>query len=345
MNFSRINILAIALMLLSTLSCARYETEDDITAQRRIVQAWMRVNLGKEIDANDQGLYVIEEKAGSGREFSDSSYCLLEYTARDLDGNYVSYTSADIAKQLGTYHDTLYFSPEVARMGQFEMYTPVENYIKTLNEGGYAYFILPPEQSTYDYPKELKAYYKAYGKDGDEPANSVNCVYEVNVLEVFDDMQQYQIDKLEKYADEHYNGVDSICRGFYMVKLKEMPEADTISDGTSVNINYIGKLLDGFCFDTNIQDTAKVYGRYKSSKTYSSLSVTYHPDGYTVDDDGEKTYSTEVIQGVAMTVGRMRYGEKAVAFFWSYYAYGSNSSNVYPAYAPMCFYIEVEEED
>lgn len=344
MKFFRINILALAVIILSVISCARYETEDSLTAQKRIREAWMRVNLGKELDPNENGLYVIEQKIGSGREIGDSSYCLIEYTSRDFDGNYTAYTSAEIAKILGKYSDTLYYSPQITRFGQYEMYTPVEKYVKTLREGGYAHFILPPEQSTYDYPKEWKTYYQSRGKDGDKPALSENCIYELNIIKVFDDVREYQIEQLEAYADKYYNGVDSICRGFYMVKLNEMPPADSITDNKTVKVKYIGKLLDGFCFDTNIQDTAKVYGRYRAGRKYSDLSVTYHPNGYMTNDDGEKTYSSEVIQGFAMAVGRMRYGEKAVAFFWSDFAYGSKSSKVYPAYAPMCFYIEVVKE-
>lgn len=344
MESFRINILALAAILLSTISCARYETEDNISAQKRIRDAWMRVNLGKELEANENGLYVIDQKVGSGREIGDSSYCLIEYTARDFEGNYTSYTSAEIAKILGQYKDTLYYSPQITHLGHFEMYTPVEKYIKSLREGGYAHFILPPEQSVYNYPKEWKSYYASYGKDGDTPSLSENCIYEVNVVKVFDDVREYEIEQLEDYAAKNFNGVDSISRGFYMVKLKEMPAEDSITDNKSVKVKYIGKLLDGFCFDTNIQDTAKVYGRYKANKKYTDLSVTYHPNGYTLGTDGEKTYSNEVIQGFAMAVGRMRYGEKAIAFFCSDLAYGSKSSKVYPAYSPMCFYLEVVKE-
>lgn len=327
-------------------SCARYETEDNLTAQKRIREAWMRVNLGQVLEPDENGLYIFDKTIGTGRAIGDTSFCLLDYVARDLDGNYTKYTTEEVARIMGTYSKTKYYSPAIIQMGKYSTYTPVENLIKGLNAGGHVHFLLPPDATTYDYPKDLQKYYKSYGNDGTEPDLSENLIYDLKVVEVIDDIYKYQIDKLEDYAAERYHGVDSICEGFYMVKLKESSrQKDTIPSGTSVKVRYIGKLLDDFCFDTNIQDSAKVYGLYNVGNTYSALSVTYYPDGYTTDSDGNRTYSSDVIKGFAMAVGRMRYSEEAIAFFWSNLAYGSSSADGYPAYAPMCFYLKVEEKE
>ena len=328
-----------------TVGCATYETEDNITSQKRIREAWMRVNLGGELEADENGLYVMDKHVG-GKEIGDTAYCLIDYVCRDLDGNYTTYTTEEVAKIMGTYSNTKYYSPEVIQMGQYKLYTPVENLVKSLREGGYAHFLLPPEASTYDYPKDLKKYYKSRGNDGTEPAISQNYIYDLNVVEVIDDIYQYQIDKLEDYSNKYYGGVDSLEKGFYFVKLKSNPRPqDTITSSSSVDVEYIGKLLDGFCFDTNIQDSAKVYGLYDLSNTYEPLSVTFQKDGYSVGEDGKKSYTTDVINGFAMAVGRMKYDEEAIAFFWSPLAYGTKSSDSYPAYSPMCFYIKTPSKD
>jgi len=247
---------------------------------------------------------------------------------------------------MGTYSKTKYYCPEIVQMGTYKLYTPVENLVKSIKEGGYAHFLLPPEASTYEYTKELKKYYKSQGNDGTEPSITENFIYDMTVVEVIDDIYQYQIDKLEDFSKKKYGGVDSLEKGFYFIKLKSNPKvADTIVPNASVNVNYIGRLLDGFCFDTNIQDTAKVLGLYDRSKTYETLSVTYQKNGYTVGEDGSKSYVSDVIQGFAMAVGRMKYGEEAVAFFWSPMAYGSKSSDSYPAYAPMWFYLKIDPKE
>ena len=341
--FYKLIVLAAAF---AAVSCAKYESEDNLTSQKRIREAWMRVNLGGELEADENGLYVMEKTVGTGKAIGDTSYCMLDYVVRDLDGNYTKYTTREIAKVMGTYSKTKYYSPEIVQMGSYKMYTPMENLVKGLNKGGHASFLLPPEATTYDYPKDLKKYYKSYGNDGTEPDLSTNYLYDVTVVDVIDDIYQYQIDNLEAYAAKNYAGLDSLEKGFYFIKLKANPNVnDTIPVKTSVNVDYIGKLLDGFCFDTNIADSAKVYGLYDLSKTYEPLSVTFQKNGYTVDSDGNKTYSSDVINGFAMAVGHMNYDEEAIAFFWSPLAYGTQSADGYPAYSPMCFYIKVPPKE
>ena len=338
--------LALAAVAFGAVACAQYETEDNLTAQKRIREAWMRVNKGEVVEADENGIYVFDKEIGGGAKIGDTAFILLDYSARDLDGNYTKYTTEELARQMGTYSPTKYYSPTVFQMGNYKIYTPVENFLKSLNGDGSAHFLLPPEATTYDYPKDLKQYYKSYGNDGTEPALTENYLYDVKIVEVIEDMQKYQKAKLEEFSKSHYNGVDSICEGFYMVKLTESTRPiDTIPDGRSVKVHYIGKLLDGFCFDTNIQDSSKVYGLYKVGNTYDPLSVTYYKDGYTLSGSGEKTYSSDVIKGFAMTVGRMKYGERAISFFWSDLAYGSSSADSYPAYAPMWFYVEILDKD
>lgn len=341
-NISRIFLAAFGFVAIAG-ACARYESEDNLVSQKRIRDAWMRVNLGREVEADENGLYVFDKSVGSGSEIGDTAFCLVDYTCRDLDGNYTKYTTEEVARIMGTYSNTKYYSPEIFQMGQYKLYTPVENFLRGLKEGGSAQFLLPPEASTYDYPKDLKKYYKSRGNDGTEPAVSQNYIYDMKVVEVIDDIYQYQIDKLEAFADKNYGGVDSLEKGFYFVKLKETPsERDTIKSATTVKVHYIGRLLDGFCFDTNIQDSAKVYGLYKLGNSYEPLSVTYQKNGYSVGEDGKKSYSSDVIKGFSMAVGRMKYGEEAIAFFWSPLAYETKSSDSYPAYSPMWFYIKVE---
>ena len=336
---------AAAAIALLPVACAKYVTEDNLTAQKRIREAWMRVNLGEVLSADENGLYILDRTNGSG-SVGDTAFVMLDYVVRDLDGNYTNYTTEEAARIMGSYSDAKYYSPEIVQMGKYKLYTPVEKLVKSLGKGGSVKFLLPPEATVYDYPKDLRKYYKNYGNDGTKPALTENSLYEMTVVDVIDDIHQYQIDRLEEYADKNYAGVDSIVKGFYMVKLTENPvETDSIPSGTSVNVNYIGKLLDGYCFDTNIADSAKVYGLYNISKTYSPLSVTYQPNGYTIGENGAKSYASGVVNGFAMTVGRMRYGERAIAFFWSNLAYGSSSSSNYPAYAPMCFYIEIPPKE
>jgi len=82
-----INSVVLLAVALASVSCAKYVTEDNVTSQKRIREAWMRVNLGGEIEADENGLYIMDKKVGTGKEIGDTTYCLIDYVARDLEGN------------------------------------------------------------------------------------------------------------------------------------------------------------------------------------------------------------------------------------------------------------------
>ncbi|MDD4491555.1 MAG: FKBP-type peptidyl-prolyl cis-trans isomerase, partial [Bacteroidales bacterium] len=96
--------------------------------------------------------------------------------------------------------------------------------------------------------------------------------------------------------------------------------------------NYVGKLLDGFVFDTNIEDTARKYNIYDATKKYAPLDLTAHIETETGDG--------KVIRGMARSILKMKYGEKAITFFSSDYGYGSTEQS-FGVYQPLFFYIEV----
>ena len=110
-------VVALAAIVALAVSCAQYETEDNLTAQKRIREAWMRVNKGGVIDADQNGLYVFEKTVGKGAVIGDTSYVMIDYTARDLDGNYTKYTTEEVARKMGTYSPTKYYSPEIMQFG------------------------------------------------------------------------------------------------------------------------------------------------------------------------------------------------------------------------------------
>ena len=252
--------------------CAKYETEDTLTAQKRVREAWMRVHYGDAIQPEANGLYILDQQSGTGEAVKDSSYCFVDYYMKDLDGNYVKYTTADMAKRMGTYSDTAYYSPKIWKLGDFDLYTPVQNILKEMKVGGHIQFLLPPDLTYYEVPKSLKNYYKTYGIT-DQPQGTENYIYAFVLKDVPNNMQQYERNQLKAYAAANYPGLDTLEDGFYFIKTKAVPEADTVADNATVKVRYVCKLLDGFCFDTNIADTAKVYKRYNAARTYSALSV------------------------------------------------------------------------
>jgi FKBP-type peptidyl-prolyl cis-trans isomerase len=107
----------------------------------------------------------------------------------------------------------------------------------------------------------------------------------------------------------------------------------------SVKVHYVGRLLDGWVFDTNIADTARKYGIYDKSKDYSPLSVLHSEELKQMIEDNS------LVEGFCMAVKEMSYGDKAFTMFYSEYGYGENGSSQIGPYQPLIFWLYIEPED
>lgn len=144
---------------------------------------------------------------------------------------------------------------------------------------------------------------------------------------------------MKQWFQEHYGVSDTASMHLYIKKIEEKTEeTDTVSEGATVKVRYIGRLLNGQVFDTNIQDTAKFYRLYDSDNSYDALNVTFYKT------DGEKLLEdNSVVTGFAKAVSMMNYGETAVTLFNSELGYGEKgSSPSIPEYSPLVFWLYIE---
>ena len=204
------------------------------------------------------------------------------------------------------------------------MMVGLEEAFMKLNEGNVARIIIPSWASKLNY-------------EGAEKRLSSPEVYDVEIVKVVDDYALYEIDTLQKFSDLNYQGLDSLKRGFYFKSLKE-GEGDSVKVDSKISYNYVGHLLDGFVFDTNIEDTARKYKIYNPEKDYS-------PVRHVVKEVGVENRSDEasVVDGFGLALLEMKYGGKAVTFFSSDLGYGT-TSQPFGRKQQLYFYIEVLEE-
>ncbi|MCF0167790.1 MAG: FKBP-type peptidyl-prolyl cis-trans isomerase [Bacteroidales bacterium] len=317
-------------------ACAKAVTESNEDLQRRVREAWIRVYYKDAITPTKSGIYVLEHQMGSGSRVTDSCYVFAYTAIKSLGGSYYSVASPDLCKRMGTYSDTIHYAPEVLMTDNYSNYDCVEELLKMTSVGSRIVALVPPELTLTTLPKE---YQSSYYQSANTQAYNDNVIYEIDVINVVKDIYEYEKSLLSEYAETHYPGLDSISEGFYFKKLEEKADADTIAYGSTGDVRYIGRLMDDFVFDTNIQDTAKKYRLYNSDNEYKALEVT-------VNNPEETSASSDVIAGFEKAVRMMRKGEKAVAFFWSPLGYGTTGSgkNI-KAFMPLCFYLELEEDD
>jgi hypothetical protein len=197
------------------------------------------------------------------------------------------------------------------------------------------------------------------GKNEEYDASSFsNTIYEFTIESYTEDMNQWQIDSIGRFFSNRdvlvdglpasilfrKNGVqmtaaDSTSYGFYYKQIKAPKNTDKFAKDTTVYINYVGKLLNGLVFDTNIERVAKDNGLYSASRTYEPTRINWGENYTDITMGSDKS---TIIAGFAETLWQMKDMEKGVGVFYSNLGYThSGSGTSIPGYAPLIFEIEL----
>ena len=108
-------------------------------------------------------------------------------------------------------------------------------------------------------------------------------------------------------------------------------EGDASRPGTNntVYTNYVGKLLDGTVFDTNLESVAKDNGLYEEDREYKIYSFPLSPGA-----------QGGPIPGFSIGFSRLRSGAKAVLIIPSPYAYRDQENERIPANSVLVFEVD-----
>lgn len=334
-----LTLIAAAAVLMTT-GCAKHAATGANEANKMYFDAWMSLNYPELYEKGPVGLgiYVIEETEGTGADVKEGGYVLMDYVVSDLEGNISAYTTAEAAKQLGTYKESKYYGPKFQSTTEGAIPAGLAEALKDMKVGGSKKVIIPTwlmSYSSYDTEEEYL----------DESSSTASTIYEFTVKDFTEDAIEWQIEKIAESLSENkemFGGMtlaDSIPdhKGAYYKQL--VAPADTIdfNKDTTIYINYTGRLLDGTVFDTTNERLAKDSGIWSASRTYEPVSIKWGEEysDITMGSGG-------VITGFGLTLWQMHAFEKGVGVFTSEYGYGySGSGDNIPGFAPLVFEIEI----
>lgn len=336
--------------------CAKVVNPGANEAHKREFDAWMELNHPG-LEPSGLGIFVVHETPGNGAEVTDNGLALVSYKVTDLEGNITAYTELETAKQLGTDSKTAYYGPKFWTTYETTIGAGLGDALIGMKAGGTMDVIVPSWLMTSRVFDTEEDYIDYYDEEGTSSFSDTR--YQFSVVDFTEDIDQWQIDSIGKFfrnpdvmisgkpASTVFNGmnadVDTVTvNGFYYKQLAAPVSTKELPKDTTVYINYVGKLLNGLVFDTNIERVARENYLYSKSKTYEPVQINW---GEEYSDITMTSSQSSVIPGFALTLWQMKAMEKGVGVFYSSLGYGaSGSGDAIPGYAALIFEIELVEK-
>lgn len=326
----------IVVAALCCISCAKTEQEKKNKAEQSYFEAWIRVNY-PDAKKTFPGLYIIDDQPGSGElvgDPKDSTFLEADFTISTLDGQYVTYTYEELAKQLGVYDKKAHYGPKLMGFGEGATYAGAEYTFNTMRVGGRRKAVIPGWLITMNRYDSEQGYI--------DNITGTNYIYDVTILSKVENETKWEVDSIGRYLQRNFGRSvsDSLKYGFYYIQTKAPRDTARYKNDSTFYINYIGRRLDGQVFDTTIKDTARMYGIFSPDKKYEPVSIKYNDVYSSITLSG-----SSVIDGFAYALYQMRPYESCTAVFISALGYSSSSQTYIPEYSPLRFDISIVDKE
>lgn len=339
-RFMRIRTIYAVLAALALCACAKTPVAGPNDSSKLYFDSWIHVNYPNAVPV-PPGYYVLSEKSGTGTLAGTSGqnpYVRANYVIKSLDGTVSSTSLEDLAKQVGTFKESDYYGPIVWIRGENYLSAGLDAALEPMRVGGTRTVVVPGWLNTtsrYDTEDDYLA--KVTGS---------NFIFDLELVETITDIKKWETDSVGRYVSRAFPGkgvADSLKYGFYYFRTGNPSSEKEFPNDTTIYINYVARLLNGKVFDTNVKDTAKFYGLYSASRTYTPSSITWFSSDGTYADI--KMGESSVIDGFSFALSKMHPHEKGAAVFYSGVGYGtSGSGSTIPAFAPLRFDIEIVDK-
>ena len=348
---------AIMVAIVVSASCAKEITENSDAAEKKIVAAFLKIDQNNTWTiVNKDSVAVLMTGSGVGSGATDTSYVFVNISTYDIKGNYLSgyiygtSTSGDgmstnnetLAKQLGEYRQTYYYGSRLLSLNEAMM--SVSRGLRAAITGkkvGDSFKVLVPSWAS------------NYGQYSTSRQASIPVIYDIEILQIIEDYDEYVLDQLQQYSDSHYGGMGPIkvkdeddneteVEGVYMAVI-ENGTGDVLGDGERIGFNYTASLLNGFVFETSIEDVAREHRIYNSGKTYGTILDYMISDPDSPSSGGDDT-QVALPNGVKKALTLVKAGDTVVIFLSHTKATDpyNSASPQYGWWQPMLYRIVIE---
>lgn len=320
--------------LLSFTSCEK-EVNEGYSDELLRLQAYMSIHYPN-IEPTASGLYYIVLNEGNGAKPQAGNYLRFDYTGQNLNEIVYETTVKSIAELNDIYSKTTYYAPKYLKYKdeQTVLLKGLDEGFTYIKEGSEVRLIIPSPL--------------AYGAKSYKSLNPYSTIIlDIDFHEIVTDPDQYELDQISNYIAQNYpsldveqvistineDGVYILEESLTEVEVDEEDEEEPtdphveIEDNDVISVDYTGRFLDHWIFDTSIKEVAEENGTYQSTKTYEPLKVTIGGTGY--------------IEGFSLSLKKLKTNSKAKVIILSKHAYGEYGSDNIQPYTPLIFELDV----
>lgn len=266
-----------------------------------------------------EGLYIQIHKnsAENAAKPTDSCYVEIEYSSLIPTQQYVANTDPALARQLGTFSFVTNYVPFKFRLANWGSYYGLTNAhyeaIKMMSPEDEAEIVVAPNYGYY-YTLDRTTMYEGFRGNGAIASQNIAYIKLKLVRYVLDGVREAEM-IADNYADEH--GLTRLESGLYTKKtLINSNEADSVRKDTTLTLNYVGYLVNGFVFDTNIKEVAEDHNIFDATRKYTPHSYTYN--------ESDTTGYSGMIKAFKPVIKSMRLGEKVTFICYPSLGYGAS---------------------
>lgn len=270
------------------MSCAKEGELPFLKMQQLSFYEWVTKNAPQATPFIDkqgvkyEDIYVQYKKRGTdifeANRLKTYDWFYFDYTGYTLAQDIFTTRDSTTARTLGTWENTTHWYSD------FLQYTSESN---SLSNALYKVVeVLNPGDELRVYSSAYQGFRNGYmninsGYMGSNSDYSTFPIYmDIKMGSIVKLPQDAELDSVNRYAKKEWNQTinDTIVKGIYMRKLREMPNGYAITEDTSVRIFYTQRFLDNFMIKTNSDSIAKSEGRYVNPSSSAEVEkVSYYP--------------------------------------------------------------------
>ncbi|MDR2890618.1 MAG: hypothetical protein LBV18_03310 [Alistipes sp.] len=341
-------IVALAAAALATVaSCARTEPEDMDALEKLAFDAWMAKYHDEAVEQPDGGIYV--EFVADGDQSVESSrdttvWLTLDYTATDIAGNVFATRDSTVALRQRTYTPATHYNPDLMFVGEGNYGMVEGQYFALRND------LVKPDGSTMKMSagSHVKLYipsYLAYGSHGFSDKQGYGgqfalgggkiIIEDLKVREVIPEPAKREERLVVERAAEwgmaetdslaYFMYVDSVSNFAQRAGLAELypnlawnKKTQLLTADSTATIRFVGKFLDGFIFDTNVESVREKFYYRRAGENYKPEEKTLTAFSFKPSADEGKA-----IPAFGKVIPKLRRGLWYRVLFTSVYGYAA----------------------